>query len=102
MVRTHHCVAVVEQGLHNGTEVGHALAAVAEPCTAIDMDDDRIALGFLFRQIDVAGMISLVITGIVDVLPLLGSLQFRLLLETAKASSGLCHGTYGSQTHHEC
>ena len=42
----------------------HIVVAVA-----INMDNNRICLLFHFRQIDIAGMVSLVVTGIVDILP---------------------------------
>ena len=91
VVRTNDGITCFEQCLADSAEVGHALAVVAEPRTAIDMDNDGIAGSLLLRQIDVAGVISLVIASIIDILPLLrgGKIYFRSL-EAAKASSGLC------------
>ena len=74
MVRTDHGIACIEQRFHDGAEVGHALAAIAEPRTAIDVDDHGITLCLLLGQIDVAVVEGLAVAGIVHVLPLLRGL----------------------------
>ena len=71
VVRCHHGIACLQQGSTDGAEVGHAFTAVAEPCTSVDMYDDGIFIRLLLRQINVECMISLVITGIVDITELL-------------------------------
>ena len=71
VVRCHHSIACFQQSSTDGAEVGHAFTAVAEPCTSIDMYDNGIFIRLLLRQIDVECMISLVITGIVDITELL-------------------------------
>ena len=82
VIRTNHGITGIEQGLHDGTEVGSTLTVVAEPRRAVDVDDDGIAGCLFLGQIDVAGMAC-----IVHILPFLGGLEFHLWsLETAKAS----------------
>ena len=71
VVRAHHGIAGIEQGLDDGTQVGGTLAAVAEPRTTVDVDDHGITCLLLLGQIDVAGVERLVVAGIVNVLPLL-------------------------------
>ena len=71
VVRTYHSIAGIEQSLHDGTKVGSALAVIAEPGTTVDMNNDGIAFCLLLGQIDVAGVVCLVVTGIVYVFPLL-------------------------------
>ncbi len=93
-------IACIQQRLADGAEVGHALAAVAEPGTAVDVDDDGVGGSLLFGQVDVTGVVGLVVAGIVDVLPLLRGFQFRLLLEAAKASGRLCHARQRQAEHH--
>ena len=90
VVGTDYCIAGIEQCLHNGAQVGSSFAIVAEPSTAIDMNDYRISIFLLLGQIDVTGMIGLVITSIVDILPLLGRFKVGLrFLETAEAAEAL-------------
>ena len=92
VVGTNDGIACIEQGLDNCTEVGHSLSVVVEPGTTIDMNHDGIAFFLLFRQIDVAGMISLAIIRIVNVFPLLRGLQLYFgHLETAETACGLSH-----------
>ena len=92
MVRANHSIARIEQSLDDGAEIGHALAAVAEPGAAIDMDYDGIAFLFLFGKIDVTGMKSLIVASIIHILPLLGCFQFHLrYLESSEATCRLCH-----------
>ena len=71
VVRTYHGIASIKQRLANSTEVSHTLAVVAEPSTAIDMNHNGIAGSLLFGQIDVAGVIGLVVADIVYIFPLL-------------------------------
>ena len=71
VVGTNHCIAGIEQGLHDGAQVGHTLTVVAEPRTAVDVNHHGIAVLHLLGQVDVAGVISLVIAGIVHILPFL-------------------------------
>ena len=101
VVRTYHGITCIKQGLHDGSEVGSALAVIAEPGTTIDMNHDRIGSSLFLRQINVTGVIRLVVTGIVDILPLLTGFEFCLLLEATKsteASSWLSFATNSQQT----
>ena len=89
VVRTNYCITCLQQRLTDSTQVSSTLTAVAEPCTAIDMNDYRIRRFLNLWQVDIAGMICLTITYVVDILPFLRGLKFNLLLKTAKASSWL-------------
>ena len=93
MVGAYDGIASLQQRLHNGTQVGSTLAAVREPSTTIDMDDHWIGCFLFFRQIDVTGMVGLIIASIVNIFPLLrgGEICFRCL-EATKTSGRLCHG----------
>ena len=71
VVRTYYGIACIQQRFDDGAKVGHPLAAVVEPCAAVDVNNDRIGCLFFLGQIDVAGVVWLVVTCIVDVLPLL-------------------------------
>ena len=71
VVRTYYGIACIQQRFDDGAKVGHPLAAVVEPCAAVDVNNDRIGCLFFLGQIDIAGVVRLVVTCIVDVLPLL-------------------------------
>ena len=91
VVRGHHGVARVQQGVHDGAEVGHALGVVGEPGAAVDVDHDGIGSLLHARQIDVQLVIHLVVAGIVDILELSGAvdIDFRHL-EAAETAGRLC------------
>ena len=94
MVGAYDGIACLKQRLDNGTKVGCSLAAVAEPCAAIDVDDHWIGRLLLLGQIDVASVEGLIIPCIIDIFPLLGCFQLHLgHLETAEAAGGLCRNT---------
>jgi hypothetical protein len=99
VVWANHSIACVEQGVDNGAKVGCALAVIAEPRAAVDMYNYWVGIAPLCWQVNVAGMESLVIAGIVHVFPLLASLQMCLLLKTSESARWLCHDT---QCHTHC
>ena len=90
VVRGDHGVAGVQQGVHDGAEVGHALGVVGVPGAAVDVDHDRVGVLLHARQIHVQLVIDLVVARIVDVHELLGAVHVDLgHLEAAEAAGGL-------------
>ena len=103
VIGANHCITCVEQRLHDGTQVGSTLAAVGEPCTSVDVHHHGIGILLYLGEIDVASVKSLVIAGIIHVLPNLGSLQFGLLLKTAKTACRLSQQRRGThENNSEC
>ena len=90
VVRADDGIAGVQQGVHDGAEVGHALGVVGVPGAAVDVDHDRVGVLLHTRQINVQLVVNLVVTRIVDVLELLGAVDVELgHLEAAEAAGGL-------------
>mgnify|MGYP002623549365 CR=1 FL=1 len=69
-----HGIARIEQALDDRAEIGGTLAVVVEPGAAIDVDHHGITGLLLFGQVDVAGVVRLVVASIVHVFPLLAGL----------------------------
>jgi hypothetical protein len=90
VVGAYNGIAGIEKRADNSTYIGHTLTIVVKPGTAVDMDNYRIAVFLLFRQIDVAGMVSFSVAGIIDILPHLRGLNLCLFLHSPEASGWLC------------
>ena len=88
MVRSHDGISCIEKRIHDSAEIRHVLGVVREPRTSINMDSDRVSLFLHLRDIYVKLVIDLIITDIIDIRELLGTMHIYLRHLPASETSG--------------